>query len=495
MSPEATATPRQIGLYDLLSKIAEGGMGAVYKAKSRVTGDVVAIKIIPAETARNPILVKRFEQEFKAASLLDHPNVVKAIEYCGIGPTPFLVMEYVDGESLGQRVERDGPVPESLAVHFINQVCDGLQKAHKQGLIHRDVKPDNILITADGTAKLTDMGLVKEVEGELNLTKTGRGLGTPHFMAPEQFRNAKNADVKCDIYSLGATLYMMVTGEVPFAKTSPLDCWMRKIKNDFPPPKKVNPQVSDRLDWAIRRAMMADPKERPASCKEFVEDLTGMAWRNRAAAAPGSGVGSGVGTGSGSVPEVPATAAAAPAADLWYLVYKGPNAESHTVKGTTESIRQNVRAGYLGDPAGVVVCRTKTGQFLPLRGVPEFRDLVVGPAATDPGGVGSGIVPKPKNRSGVRSGIRPAVGDPAAVARTPTPAHVTPRSAPPAGRKLPADPAADVPTDPHPIAPLASSSVSTARPAARADWPGWLPGAVAGAAVVVLAVVAFFLFR
>src|SRR5438045_2601559 len=138
-----TATPTQIGNYDLILKIAEGGMGAVYKARHKVSGDIVAIKIVPPETAKNPVLVRRFEQEFKAASLLAHPNVVKAIEF-GTVPSPYLVMEYVDGESLGQMVERiSGPIQEKLAVHYITQVCDGLHRAHKQGLIHRDVKPDH----------------------------------------------------------------------------------------------------------------------------------------------------------------------------------------------------------------------------------------------------------------------------------------------------------------------------------------------------------------
>jgi serine/threonine protein kinase len=122
-----------------------------------------------------------------------------------MGPHPFLVMEFVDGESLGQRIERAGAVPEAEAVQLIAQVCDGLQRAHKQGLVHRDVKPDNIMVNLEGVAKLTDMGLVKEVDNDLNLTKTGRGLGTPHYMAPEQFRNAKTVDVRGDVYSLGAT--------------------------------------------------------------------------------------------------------------------------------------------------------------------------------------------------------------------------------------------------------------------------------------------------
>src|SRR5262249_12482852 len=152
--------------------------------------------------------------------------------------------------------------------------AQALYRAHKQGLIHRDVKPDNIMVMPDGTAKLADLGLVKEVETDLNLTRTGRGSATPHFMAPEQIRNAKNADVGCDIYSMAATLYMAVTGELPFKSCGPLDAWMKKIHNELPPARQLAPELSERTDWAIRRAMSANPEDRPASCREFVEDLT-----------------------------------------------------------------------------------------------------------------------------------------------------------------------------------------------------------------------------
>src|SRR5206468_6334379 len=143
------------------------------------------------------------EQEFRAASRLDHPNVVRALDYSDNGSTPYLVMEFVEGESLGRKLERDGKMPEAEAIRIIAQVAQGLHRAHKQNLIHRDVKPDNILVMPDGTAKLADLGLVKTGDTDLNLTKTGRGLGTPHFMAPEQFRDAKGVDPRCDIYSLG----------------------------------------------------------------------------------------------------------------------------------------------------------------------------------------------------------------------------------------------------------------------------------------------------
>jgi serine/threonine protein kinase len=371
-----TTAPPQLGNYEIVSKIADGGMGTVYKAKHRSNGQVVAVKVIAPTTAKNPILLKRFQQEFEAAKLLDHPNVVRALEYHGGGPNPFLVMEFVDGESLGQRMERIGAFPETDAIKIIAQVCEGLQRAHKQGLVHRDVKPDNILVTKDGVAKLTDMGLVKDVEGDLNLTKTGRGLGTPHFMAPEQFRNAKTVDVRGDIYALGATMYAIVTGLIPFENASPLDCWMKKIRNEFPPPKELNPAVSDRIDWAIRRAMSAEPNRRPASCREFLEDITGQS-RNTPIR---------LGEQAGLTQTAPS--------DIWYMVYKDETGATHTVKGTTEGIRNALANRLLGDAASVLVSRTKTGHFQSLASIPEFRDLVVHPAQAADGARLSGVLAK-----------------------------------------------------------------------------------------------------
>jgi serine/threonine protein kinase len=347
-------TAKSVGNYDLLEKIAEGGMGAIYRGRHRDSGLIVAIKIMPPHMAQNAVLLKRFEQEFRAASRLDHPNIVRALDYGDNGNMPYLVMEFVEGESLGQRLERQGRMSESDAIRIIAQVAQGLHRAHKQNLVHRDVKPDNILVTPEGIAKLADLGLVKETETDLNLTKTGRGLGTPHFMAPEQFRNAKNADIRCDIYSLGATLYQMVTGELPFRSNGPLDAWMKKIQNDLMPPRQLVPELSERVDWAIRRAMSADPEKRPTSCREFIEDLTGHSTRR-----------------------LPTVDSSTPQQELWYLVYKDETGTPHTVKGTMSAVRRSLKDGLLGDAGNVRAARTKTGPFEPLRGHPEFRDLVV----------------------------------------------------------------------------------------------------------------------
>lgn len=359
MSIETTkATLPEITGYDVLEKVAEGGMGTVYKARRREDGLIVAIKIIASSAARNAILLQRFKREFNVARQIDHPNVVKAIEFCETPPNPFLVMEFVDGESLGTRIEREGKIPEDEAKRIMVQVCQGLHRAHKQGIIHRDIKPDNILLTRDGVAKITDLGLVKDAEEEMNLTRTGRGLGTPHFMAPEQFRNAKNADVRCDVYSLGATLYMMVTGQMPFDGCSPLDAYMKKMNNEYTPPRDLEPSLSERIDWAIRRAMHVDPGMRPASCREFVEDLTGQSIR---------------------APSMPATQVVA---DIWYLAYRDEFGTLHTVKGSTPNIRRAYREGLLGDASNIRACRSKQGPFQPLQAFAEFRDLIVDPDAT-----------------------------------------------------------------------------------------------------------------
>ena len=163
MAVGTTTASRQLGEYLLLEKIADGGMGSVFRGRRIDGGPFIAIKVLPAETARNPLLLKRFEQEFRAAAAIQHPNVVKAIDF-GTQPTPYLVMELVEGSSLGQRVEAGGPLSTSDSIRVIGQVCDGLHAAHKQGLIHRDVKPDNVLVTPDLIAKLTDLGLVRGLE-------------------------------------------------------------------------------------------------------------------------------------------------------------------------------------------------------------------------------------------------------------------------------------------------------------------------------------------
>jgi eukaryotic-like serine/threonine-protein kinase len=436
-----------VGNYDLLEKIADGGMGTVYKGRHRDTGDIVAVKIVATHMAGNEVLLKRFEQEYNAARQLDHPNIVRALEFGDTGSRPFMVMEFVDGESLGRKIEREGRIPEKEAIKIIAQIAQGLHRAHKEKLIHRDVKPDNILVTADGTAKLADLGLVKEVEADVNLTRTGRGLGTPHFMAPEQFKNAKNVDPRCDIYSLGATLYMMVTGDLPFKSTGPLDAYMKKIENKLVPPRQIVPGLSDRIDWAIRRAMSADPDQRPSTCREFVEDLTGRSTRK-------------VQAGEGSLPAQQ---------DIWYLVYQDEEGVAHTVKGTSGGIRRSLKEGLLGDASNIRASRKKSGGFEPLRCFPEFRDLVVLPAAT--------------SAPGANRPSRPAM-------------PVSPARAP---RRAKGEISADEPTVPQQTS-LPTEQESSQMPLIqlgdrpRDTWPAWLQLGILFLLLLASAAAGFFVF-
>jgi serine/threonine protein kinase len=303
-------------------------------------------------------------------------------------------MEFVEGESLGQRLEREKRLEPAEALRIVGHVAQALHRAHKLGMIHRDVKPDNILLTPDGQVKLADLGLVKSEWEDQNLTRTGRGLGTPHFMAPEQFRNAKNAGVRCDIYSLAATLYVMLTGELPFQANGPLDVWMKKINNELIPPQQLAPGLSERVDWAIRRAMSQEPAQRPASCREFVEDLTGHSTRKL-------------------------TPIAGETMGMWYLVYRDEKGIGHTVKGTLDGIRRSLKEKLYGDARGVRASRSKSGPFEPLRAYPELRDLVVEPGvpATATGAVSnsaSGAAADPATSAA-------AEGDAATGASTPLP--------------------------------------------------------------------------
>lgn len=360
MSDQPSPALDTIGNYDLLEKVGEGHMGMVYKARHWQSKQVVAIKVMHADIAKNKVLLKRFEQEFRIACKLDHPNVVRMLEFSGQPPAPYLVMEFIEGESLGEKLERDGAMEEEEAIRLMVQVAHGLHRGHRQGLIHRDVKPDNIMVTPDGKAKLLDLGLAKDSDEGADLTRTGRGLGTPDFMAPEQFRNAKNASIRCDVYSLAATLYNMVTGRIPFGEDDPVKSMTRKLKNELPAPRDFKPKLSERTDWAIRRAMSGDPEMRPASCRDFVEDLIGQSTR---------------------APKAEANAAPA---DMWYIVYADRDGSTRTAKGTAKAIRRSIREGKLGEAGKARGSRCTTGPFEPLDQLLEFRDLILGPSEGPP---------------------------------------------------------------------------------------------------------------
>jgi serine/threonine protein kinase len=269
------ASVGRLGDYDLLTRIGVGGLCEVYRSRHRSTGALVAVKILPVQTAQKEILLRRFQQEFRVARRLDHPNIVRALDFQQLpGQPPFLVMELIEGESLGEKVEREGRLAEDHALQLIAGACQGLHYAHERGVVHRDVKPDNLLLTAQGEIKITDFGLVKELLDDQGLTRVGSGLGTPHYMAPEQVGNAGKVDPRADIYGLGATLYSLVTGTLPFAGRNPVEAWILKKEAKLKPPRSIVPSLSPHVERAILRAMDQDPKRRQSSCRQLLQELT-----------------------------------------------------------------------------------------------------------------------------------------------------------------------------------------------------------------------------
>jgi serine/threonine protein kinase len=274
--------PQVIGKYKVLHQLTGNAKVTVYKGVDPHTEEPVAIKVASREIVDHPVLLKRFKQEYTVTRNLAHPNLIRALSFGHQDTAPYIVFEYVSGPSLGDRLEREGRLSEDEAVHVIRQVAGALGEAHKNRVIHRDVKPDNILLTDDGQAKLIDLGLAKDFDDDQMLTRPSTGLGTPNFMAPEQFSDAKHADERCDVYSLGATLYMAVTGQLPFLARSLKAMLDKKAKNDLVPPGQLVPDLSPQVEAAICRSVRANPLERPASCLQFLEVLSGAgSWDTR----------------------------------------------------------------------------------------------------------------------------------------------------------------------------------------------------------------------
>lgn len=283
--PQRVATVK-MGPYELGEVVGKGGMGTVYRSVCPCTGRTVAVKVMAAEMMCDPVLLRRFKKECTAASRLHHPHIVQGLDFGIEAGQPYLVMEFIEGQNLGQRIKQDGPLQEAEALRLILQVADALHLAHQHRLIHRDVKPDNILLTKDGQAKLTDLGLIKDLDSGSQLTTPRGGLGTIAFTAPEQFGDAGNADARCDVYGLAATLYFALTGVCPFLGRGQLSVLQKKLKSEFVPPNHIVPSLRREINDAICKALDASPASRPRSCQAFADLLT--LWRSDKASAASS---------------------------------------------------------------------------------------------------------------------------------------------------------------------------------------------------------------
>ena len=257
--------------YELEELVGTGGMSSVFKARDRLLERQVALKILHEHYVADPEYVERFRREARAVAQLAHPNIVTVIDRGEQGGRQFIVFEYIDGENLKQVVRREGPLPVREAVELALQVARALGYAHERGIVHRDVKPQNVILNEDGRAKVTDFGIARSLDVD-GVTQTGTVLGTSDYIAPEQAQG-QSVDAQTDVYSLGVVLYELLTGELPFRGEGFVAVAMQHVSE--PPPSVLDRRgdVPPRLDLAIRRAMAKRPEDRYASMDDFVGDL------------------------------------------------------------------------------------------------------------------------------------------------------------------------------------------------------------------------------
>jgi eukaryotic-like serine/threonine-protein kinase len=381
---------RQLGEYRLLRRLGEGGMGSVFLGYQEGNDLHVAIKVLPEHLAGNQAAIDRFYREAKSGALLNHPNIVRNL-VVGQDKTTgkhYLVMDYVDGPSALEILHRKGRLSIGDAVHIVLDIARGLEHAHSRNIVHRDIKPDNILITSSGLAKLADLGLAKRTDETSHLTGARQGFGTPYYMPYEQALNAKYADGRSDIYALGATLYHLLAGEVPFQGATHLEVVDKKSIGKYPPASFHNAEVPAALDAILARMLAREPADRYQTASELIVDLE----RSGLAAAVPSFVNADRALEDPVMRErltVPTQATALdmniphpeprPEArngqpDIWYLRYRDPSGRWCKAKATTEQVLKRLRERRFS--GNVEASHDHSGEFRPLGSFAEFASAI-----------------------------------------------------------------------------------------------------------------------
>lgn len=360
----------QLGEYRLVKKLGEGAMGAVYKAHQESHDRDVALKVLFPHVAANPKLVERLYREGRVLGQLDHPGIVQAYAIGADRGCHYVAMEFIDGDSLQKWLARLGRLTVADAVRLTLDCARALDYAHGLGVIHRDVKPDNVLLTRAGQVKLADLGMAKTGDEDLSLTQTGHAVGTPWYMPLEQAKNAKDVDGRSDVYALGCTLYCCLTGRPPFAVGTIVEVIQAKERGTFPPARQTNPEVPERLDLLIAKMIAKRPEHRYQSCAALIADLEALALAGpklsfitgaaQPAAAPAP------------TPVSPAMRSAAEGTpDLWYVVFKARDGQTTTRKFTTAQVLKMLQEGMVGPTARA--SRSPTGGFRALATYKEFE--------------------------------------------------------------------------------------------------------------------------
>jgi serine/threonine-protein kinase len=268
------SSSHQIPGYQFIEKIGAGAMAVVYKGKQLSLNRVVAIKILPKRFMQNPEYVERFYKEGQAAGKLNNPHIVQAVDVGEAGGYHYFVMEFVEGKTLYDDLSKGKVFNEKEALDIVIQVAEALRHAHSMGLIHRDVKPKNIMINKEGVVKLADMGLARETTDiEAAKTEKGKAYGTPYYISPEQIRGEMDIDERADIYGLGATFYHLVTGRVPYMAEDPVEVMRKHLRDELVPPDHINTSLSSGVSEVIEVMMAKNKVGRYSNCDELLADL------------------------------------------------------------------------------------------------------------------------------------------------------------------------------------------------------------------------------
>lgn len=272
------------GRYQVVERLGAGGMGVVYRAEDTWLGRTVAIKVLRPELSADAEFVRRFRREAKAAACLSHPNIVSLFDVGSDGDLQYLVMEYVPGHTLEERLGQ-GPLPPEEAVRVASLVAAALEHAHSHDVIHRDIKPQNILLAPGGQVKVTDFGIARAGVAS-TVTHPGAIVGSVHYLAPEQVQGAPG-DRQADVYALGVVMYRMLTGRLPFEGDNPISVALKHVQEEPPPLRRLAPRTPPGLERVVMRALRKDPDERYTSAGELLADLQGIDTQPAASAVRG----------------------------------------------------------------------------------------------------------------------------------------------------------------------------------------------------------------
>ncbi|MFN0196207.1 MAG: serine/threonine protein kinase [Planctomycetaceae bacterium] len=400
-------TVNQLGEFKLVKKLGQGGMGEVYLATQVGLDRKVAIKVLAKQFAKKPDFVQRFYREARSMAKLDHPHIVRCYSVGEDKGVHYVAIEFIDGSSMQNWMDKLGKLSIGDAMHCVLVAAEALHHAHELGLIHRDVKPDNMLVTTTGILKVSDMGLAKAQDEDVSMTQSGTGMGTPLYMAPEQARNAKHVDLRTDIYALGCSLYYFLTGKLPFTGENAMELIVAKEKGTFSPARRLNSEIPERLDLIIDKMISKNPAHRYASCAEVIRDLealgldnpslsfiseTGVEAASRATSANRRGGTTAVPHGATQAPAsarasqimashakpaaAPEPAASESPGQLWYVRYSNTEGKVVIAKMTSAQVKQAIRSGLVDLRAKASL--TSNGDFRPLAQYAEFESAMKG---------------------------------------------------------------------------------------------------------------------